>query len=168
MGFYAKFKWMSCTLRLLSPTYCTVPLHTAFECSPTCFRVRYHHLVSHHLCSGILLPMRAIAPNRASYVSFVHYLIHSPPLSLLVSPSYVRSPLPRSLSRYNPPASALRRISTYGDTGSTMQLLEVPPEIFQRIIVTYVYTVGIREAAEIRQTCSKFSRRALGLRPPQH
>jgi hypothetical protein len=36
-----------------------------------------------------------------------------------------------------------------------MLLLDVPPEIFQRIIATCVYTVGIRKAAKIRETCSK-------------
>jgi len=36
-----------------------------------------------------------------------------------------------------------------------MLLLDVPPEVFQRVISTYVYTVGIRKAAKVRETCSE-------------
>lgn len=36
-----------------------------------------------------------------------------------------------------------------------MLLLDVPPEVFQRIIEIYVNTVGVRKAAKAREASSK-------------
>jgi len=42
-----------------------------------------------------------------------------------------------------------------------MELLDLPPELFQKIIASYVHTVGICKAWERRKVCSKCYRCAL-------